>query len=86
MKPEKLRKWCKKCGDNTVDLQRYQQVGNRAMIKYYMGASSSLVSYHRLEKAKEAELMLTQHTLLARDLIRLRAHVHAHMPTRNCIC
>ena len=56
------------------------------MIKYYMGASSSLVSYHRLEKAKEPELMLTQHTLLARDLIRLHAHVHAHMPTRNCIC
>ena len=28
----------KKCGDNTVDVHvRYQQVGNRAMSKYYMG-------------------------------------------------
>ena len=44
----------KKCGDTHTFGQRYQQVGNRVMNKVYgrLHASSSLVSYRRLEQAK----------------------------------
>ena len=38
----------KKCGDNTVDLHvcTYQQVGNRAMNKYYSGDYMQALRWH----------------------------------------